>query len=576
MLRKCLISAFLAFCFGLPSFASPDNIVAMDSEKPVWLKNAIFYDIYPSSFKDSDGNGIGDLQGIISKLDYVKDLGVTAIWMNPIFVSGWFDGGYDIIDFYKVDPRFGTNEDVVTLVNEAHKRGLKVCLDLVAGHTSDQCSWFKESSSEKEGRYSDYYIWTDDISDEEKELIRKRHLSANPAVSLTGKYVEANGARAKYYRKNFYECQPALNYGFYKPSEPWQQSMDDPGPRAVKREMMNIIAFWFDKGIDGFRVDMASSLVKNDVDNQGTRKFWAEIRNWIDENYEDKVLISEWCYPTRAIPCGFNMDFYLPRTRNIGWTHLMWGDQEESFHGSWFCKDGGGECSQFLKKFRADYDATRDMGYISLSTSNHDLIRPCTEFRNGQDELKMVMTVILTMPGVPFIHYGDEIGIQFERDLGNVEGSRFRSGTRSPMQWDSSETCGFSTANPDKLYIPVNKDHSWNNVESQLNDPNSVLNYTKALIALRLSTPALGGNSDWEILGNMEREYPMVYSRSDGKRKYIIAVNPSGSKVSVNFAKQENDKPQPVISVGKASYKGGKNADTITLGGVSAVIYRVF
>lgn len=216
------------------------------------------------------------------------------------------------------------------------------------------------------------------------------------------------------------------------------------------------------------------------------------------------------------------------------------------------------------------------MGYISLSTSNHDLIRPCTEFRNGQDELKMVMTVILTMPGVPFIHYGDEIGIQFERDLGNVEGSRFRSGTRSPMQWDSSETCGFSTANPDKLYIPVNKDHSWNNVESQLNDPNSVLNYTKALIALRLSTPALGGNSDWEILGDMEREYPMVYSRSDGKRKYIIAVNPSGNKVSVNFAKQGNDKPQPVISVGKASYKGGKNADTITLGGVSAVIYRVF
>ena len=135
----------------------PVNMCAQKG--PQWLSNAVFYQIYPSSYMDSDGNGIGDLPGITSRLDYIKSLGVNAIWLNPVFESGWFDGGYDVIDFYKVDPRFGTNSDLVYLVKEAHKRGIKVCLDLVAGHTSDKCAWFKESSQKDPNqRYSDYYI----------------------------------------------------------------------------------------------------------------------------------------------------------------------------------------------------------------------------------------------------------------------------------------------------------------------------------------------------------------------------------------------------------------------------------
>ena len=131
---------------------------------PQWLDKAVFYQIYPSSFKDSDGNGIGDLQGIISKLDYIQSLGVNALWLNPVFESGWIDGGYDVIDFYKIDPRFGTNTDMVRLTTEAHKRGIKVCLDLVAGHTSDRCEWFRQSgTADRNSRYSDYYIWLDSI-----------------------------------------------------------------------------------------------------------------------------------------------------------------------------------------------------------------------------------------------------------------------------------------------------------------------------------------------------------------------------------------------------------------------------
>ena len=140
---------------------------------PAWLGNALFYQIYPSSYMDTDGNGIGDLPGITHKLDYIKSLGVNALWLNPIFESGWFDGGYDVIDFYKVDPRFGTNSDLVALVNEAHKRGIKVCLDLVAGHTSDKCAWFKDSMQKDTNlRYSDYYIWTEPPVGAERECPR--------------------------------------------------------------------------------------------------------------------------------------------------------------------------------------------------------------------------------------------------------------------------------------------------------------------------------------------------------------------------------------------------------------------
>ena len=167
---------------------------------PEWLSKAVAYQIYPSSYQDSDGDGIGDIPGITSRLDYIKGLGVNVIWLNPVFVSGWFDGGYDIIDFYKVDPRFGTNTDLVKLIDEAHKRGIRVLLDLVAGHSSDQCQWFKESAQGTDMRYSDYYIWSNEIPQKEVKIIAERKLEADPAVSKRGKWVEAD-APSKILRK---------------------------------------------------------------------------------------------------------------------------------------------------------------------------------------------------------------------------------------------------------------------------------------------------------------------------------------------------------------------------------------
>ena len=194
------------------------GVLAQGQKGPAWLSNAVFYQIYPSSYMDTDGNGIGDLPGITSKLDYIKSIGVNTIWLNPVFESGWFDGGYDIIDFYKIDPRFGTNTDMVNLLNEAHKRGIKVCLDLVAGHTSDKCQWFKECvSGDRNSRYADYFIWSDSISNNDKEQIALRNKEANPQASTRGKWVELDAKRGKYYQKNYYVCQPALNYGYANP-----------------------------------------------------------------------------------------------------------------------------------------------------------------------------------------------------------------------------------------------------------------------------------------------------------------------------------------------------------------------
>lgn len=273
---------------------------AQSPKGPAWLSNAVFYQIYPSSYMDSDGNGIGDLPGITSKLDYIQSIGVNTIWLNPVFESGWFDGGYDVIDFYKIDPRFGTNTDMVNLIREAHKRGIRVCLDLVAGHTSDKCRWFKESANrDRNGQYADYFIWSDSISAQDRKEIAERNKEADPQASTHGKWVELDARRGRYYQKNYYVCQPALNYGYAHPdpAHPWEQSVDAPGPQAVRRELRNIMAFWFDKGVDGFRVDMAASLVKGDKDKKAVMALWKEMRQWINNNYPQCVLISEWSDP---------------------------------------------------------------------------------------------------------------------------------------------------------------------------------------------------------------------------------------------------------------------------------------
>lgn len=557
------------------------QVSAMAQKGPAWLKKAVFYQIYPSSYMDSDGNGIGDLPGITSKLDYIKSVGFNAIWLNPVFVSGWYDGGYDVIDFYKVDLRFGTNTDLVTLVNEAHKRGIRICLDLVAGHTSDKCRWFKESSqADANLRYSDYYIWTNKITEKDKEDIELRKKETNTLYGARGRYVEANAPRAKYYEKNFFECQPALNYGFAHPdpNRPWEQRPDAPGPQAVRRELRNIMAFWLDKGIDGFRVDMASSLVKNDSDGTETKKLWKEMGEWKDKYYPEAVFISEWSDPLKAIPAGFNIDFmihfgikaYIPMFFAKGTPWGSWDDHRCCY----FDRSGKGSIKVFIENFSKAYNGTKSEGYIALPSANHDFQRPNIGTRNTPDQLKVVMTFFLTMPGVPFIYYGDEIGMKYQMNLPSKEGSNERAGTRTPMQWTAGSTAGFSTCLPERLYLPVDTENGTLTVEAQEKDSLSLLNFVRQLIALRQSSEALGNTGGWELVSDVNKPYPMIYKRVKGSDVYFVALNPGKKKVEATIGPLSN-KYTSVIQVGKTDWIMRKGKQCIAMGGISAAVFKV-
>lgn len=579
-LKHILVSALL-LC-SLPGYAHKTT--------PEWIRNAVFYDIYPSSFMDSDGNGIGDIPGIISKLDYVKSLGVDAIWMNPIFESGWFDGGYDIKDYFKVDPRFGSNADVKRLVEEAHKRGLKVCLDLVPGHSSNQAEWFIKSATEgPDGRYADYYIFSDVISAKDSADIIKRRALEDPDNSKLGPWVPTEEAktgkplngkyRGNFYLKNYYPCQPALNFGYANPdpSKPWQQPVNAPGPKAVRRELKNIMAYWFDLGVDGFRVDMAASLVKNDKDKKETMKLWKEMREWIDREYPGKVLISEWGVPEQALPAGFDVDFLLIH-RSPGFKQLTRGSVKDKSVGedAYFVKNGKGGIDKFIEEYGKKYSDTRDFGYISLFSANHDINRLNSEGRDTPDQIKTFMTFLLTTPCVPFIHYGDEIMMRNVKGLPSVEGSREeRSGTRTPMQWDNSPSAGFSSASPENLYLPIFTDNGKLTVETQDKDPNSVLNFVRELIKVRHEHPALANDGDWQTLSDINIPYPWIYSRNNGKDTYVIALNPGEKKAEAIVEIPAAKSLQPILVNGKATTDITKKGIRIKLTGISSVIFKV-
>lgn len=538
-----------------------------------WLKKAIFYQIYPSTFQDSDGDGIGDIKGIISRLDYVKSLGVNTIWFNPLFSSNFQDGGYDITDFYSVDKRYGTNDDMVKLIGEIHKRGMKICMDLVAGHTSDKCEWFKKSMEGTNNQYSDYYIWTNRIPDEANNV----QIDLDRGILAKESYVKLQTKRGNYYVKNFFDCQPALNYGYANPNpnNPWEQSPDAPGPKAVRREIKNIIAFWMDKGVDGFRVDLASSIVKNDPDKFAAIKVWQEISSWFKQSYPDGFLVSEWSNPKESFAGGFDIDFMM-HAGKYNYSSLFFNRDagEGKPKSCYFDLKGEGELKTWYNLYIEQYAATKGKGYISFPTGNHDFQRLNCDSRNTTDQLKVAMTFFLTMPGIPFIYYGDEIGMKHILDLPNVEGSHIgnykRTGNRTPMQWDQSKNAGFSIS--DKLYIPIDPSHDRPTVWNENREDNSLLNYTRILINLRQTIDALGNDGDWALLTELDKPYPMVYLRSTDKEKYLVVLNPTSKDQSIDLSKHQIKKLSILVGNSKQiSFK----ANIIKIKAVSAVIYKI-
>ena len=475
---------------------------------PKWLKDAVFYEIYPQSFQDSNADGIGDLPGIIRRLDYIRELGCNALWINPCFDSPFMDAGYDVRDYKKVAPRYGSNEDLCRLFEEAHRRGIRVLLDLVVGHTSDQHPWFRASARDEQNEYSGRYIWTDSVFE-----------------GVEGKpYIAGMSDRAGAYMLNFFACQPALNYGWLHRTKPWMSAVDSPEALATREAVKDVMRFWLDRGCDGYRVDMADSLVKNDDERKSaTSAIWREIRGMLDEEYPQAALVSEWSNPVLALhQAGFHMDFYLDHHFN-GYNTLLRDYETEGGDHSYFRKDSGGDIRRFLQDYLPKYRQTRDRGYISMFTGNHDTFRPARTL--SAEELKLAYAFILTMPGVPFIYYGDEIGMRY-LDLRTKEGGYQRTGSRTPMQWDRGKNMGFSEAPGEKLYLPLDPDPDAPCAAEQTEEEDSLLSETRRITALRRRHEDLQADAEFAVI-RAEADPPFVYRRGG----LLLALNPSSKAV---------------------------------------------
>jgi maltose alpha-D-glucosyltransferase/alpha-amylase len=524
---------------------------------PAWLNDAVFYEIYPQSFYDANGDGIGDFQGIIEKLDYIKELGCNALWINPCFDSPFKDAGYDVRDYKKVAPRYGSNEDLFRLFDEAHKRGMRVLLDLVPGHTSEEHQWFVESAKAVPcGEFKNRYIWTDNWF----------------SMGLEGlKFIAGEAERNGCYITNFFKCQPALNYGFLERREKWQLPVDHPDCAATREALKDIMRFWLTgdrgRGCDGFRVDMADSLVKfDDKQKSATSAVWRDIRAMLDSEYPEAAMVSEWSCPPLALGAGFHMDFLLDHAAS-GYRSLVrdYMNGEDGKDDSFFKKDGAGDIGTFLAQYLPWYEAAKKDGFISLISGNHDTAR--VSFNLSTRELSLFYAFIFTMPGVPFLYYGDEIGMRYLHQLKNKEGGFTRTGSRTPMQWEAGVGMGFSSAAPEKFYLPVDDAPDAPNVAAQAKDEASLLNTVKTLLRLRHSEEDLKARPNLEILTPKEGKGGRFLAYRRGS--CLIALNTGADSVQVSLPIK--DPLCLIYSIGGSVFENG----TCKLEPQSAGVWKV-
>lgn len=474
---------------------------------PAWLENAVFYEIYPQSFQDSNGDGIGDIPGMIARLDYVASLGCNAIWVNPWYDSPFGDAGYDVRDYKKIAPRYGTNEDAKRFFDEVHARGMHVLIDLVPGHTSIDHPWFLQSEKAEKNQFSDRYIWSDSVW-EATDLPCLRGIS------------DRDGAAAV----NFFSNQPALNYGYARRTRPWMMSPDSPAALATREAIKDVMRFWLDLGADGFRVDMAASLVKADEDSAETIKLWQDFRAFLDKEYPHCAMVSEWGVPAKSIEGGFHMDFML-HFGPPAYTSLF--RSEHPF----FSREGKGDIRIFLDAYLSDLSSTQKKGLICIPSSNHDMPR----LARGRDvhDLKICFAFLLTMAGAPFIYYGDEIGMRYLEGLTSVEGGYDRTGSRSPMQWEKKEGFGFTSAK--KSYIPFDKSEDAPSVEEQSVNSDSLLAAVKELLALRAAHKALQSFGEFVPVFAQKERYPFAYERRAAGENILVVLNPADREAYAAF-----------------------------------------
>lgn len=532
---------------------------------PEWVHHAVVYQIYPQTYYDSNGDGVGDLPGITAKLDYIRSLGADAIWINPFFDSPFNDAGYDIRDYYRIAPRYGTNDDARRLFAEAHKRGLKVLFDYVITYTAIDHPWFLESASDRPGPHANWYVWTDNAWKLEPE----------------SRWVHGFGRRNGNFLSNFFWNEPALNYGYGEPdpAKPWQLGTRHADVLALRAEMQKVMRFWMDLGADGFRADMANAMVKGGRGPGGrddTLGYWREVRQILDRDYPQAFTVAEWSDPEAALDGAFHAAFFHwadgfnDLYQKESWRILNGMSEGHSF----FDREGRGDIAAFLRSYLPGYLASRAKGYSCLPIGNHDLARVGNN--RTIDELEMITAFGLTMPGVPFLYYGTEIGMRQLHDLPQIEGAyKPRAGARTPMQWAPGANLGFSSAAPEKLYLPVDAAPDAPTVAAQEGAPDSLLNRTRRLTHLKHTEPALAAYAEFVPLFAQPNTYPFVFARASGSAVLLVAFNPAARAVSADFDFAVANKGFELLAGRAAEIHAEAGRLRLDLAPQSYAIYRV-
>ena len=482
-----------------------------------WYKDAIIYELHVKAFYDSNNDGVGDFRGMTEKLDYLHDLGINCIWLLPFYKSPLRDDGYDIADYYEVNPMYGTLADVRAFIRAAHKRNIRVLADLVLNHTSDQHAWFQEARRSTNPRKRDFYVW----SDTDQKYKDARIIFTDTERSNWTWDPEAK----QFFWHRFFSHQPDLNY-------------DNPD---VRRVMLKVLRYWLDMGLDGFRCDAVPYLYEREGTNcenlTETHIYSKHLRSYLDRNYEDKVLLAEanqW--PTDLLPYfgdgdEFHMAFNFPLMPRI-FMSLRREERRpimdiisqlpkipENCQWGIFLRNHDELTLEMVT------DEERDYMYLEYAKDPRMKInlgirrRLAPLLDNGRRQMELLNGLLLTLPGTPIIYYGDELGMGDNVFLGD------RDGVRTPMQWTGDRNAGFSRADPARLYSAPISDPVYGyqaiNVEAQLRTQTSLLNWMKRLIRVRKQYPVFG-RGDIRFLEPANQKVLAYVREYDGQRVLIV------------------------------------------------------
>lgn len=494
----------------------------------LWYKTAVFYEVSVRAFKDSDGDGYGDLKGLTEKLDYLQILGIDCIWIMPIYPSPLKDDGYDISDYYNIAETFGTLADLKTLIEAAHARNIRIVMDLVLNHTSDEHPWFQASRSDRNSPYRDYYVWSD--TDQKYNDARIIFIDTEPSNWTWDEKTQ------QFYWHRFYASQPDLNY-------------DNP---KVQEEMINVARFWLDLGIDGFRADAVPYLFEREGTNcenlPETHTYLKKLRAFISKNYPGRILLCEanqWPEDVRTYfgeGDEFHMAFHFPIMPRI-YMALKKGrtdDMIEILHRTPPIPENCQWCT-FLRNhdeltLEMVTPEERDWMWkqyapeprMKLNLGIRRRLGPLLD--NDRRKIELANSLLFTLPGAPIIYYGDEIGMGDNIDLPD------RNGVRTPMQWDNSQNAGFSTGEPYTEFVKGELDYHHINVASQLVDKDSLFHSIHKMIAVRKEHTVFSqGNIIW-----LETNNPAIaaYLRQFKDVSRLILSNLSSSVQAIKLPKE--------------------------------------